>query len=156
MAGQMHAQISDVPMEEGRYANNWESLKQWECPEWFKDAKFGLWAHWGPQCQAESGDWFARFMYYNSNPYDQHRGTNFNPGEYGLKEFCRDWKAERWDPKAIMAKYKAVGCRYFMALGNHHDNFDLWDSPYQEWNSLNIAQRETMEPKGQKLLGSKD
>ena len=70
-------------------------------------------------------------MYYNSNPYDQHRGTNFNPGEYGLKEFCRDWKAERWDPKAIMAKYKAVGCRYFMALGNHHDNFDLWDRPYQ-------------------------
>ena len=139
MAGQMHAQISDVPMEEGRYANNWESLKQWECPEWFKDAKFGLWAHWGPQCQAESGDWYARFMYYNSNPYDQHRGTNFNPGEYGLKEFCRDWKAERWDPKAIMAKYKAVGCRYFMALGNHHDNFDLWDSPYQEWNSVNIG-----------------
>jgi len=134
-----NAQLTDVPMEEGKYSNNWKSLSQWECPEWFKDAKFGLWAHWGPQCQAESGDWYARFMYYSDSPYDEHRGVHFNPSEYGLKEFCRDWKAQNWDPKAIMKKYKAVGCKYFMALGNHHDNFDLWNSPYQEWNSVNIG-----------------
>lgn len=131
----------NVPMERGAYSNSWESLKQWECPEWFKDAKFGLWAHWGPQCQAESGDWFARFMYYSNSPYDERRGIHFNPREYGLKEFCRDWKAERWDPEAIMDKYAKVGCKYFMALGNHHDNFDLWDSPYQEWNSVNVGPR---------------
>lgn len=133
------AQIVNVPQEEGKFQNNWESLKQWECPEWFKDAKFGLWAHWGPQCQAESGDWYARFMYYSSNPYDEHRGVYYNPSEYGLKEFCRDWKAKKWNPEAIMAKYKSVGCKYFMTLGNHHDNFDLWNSPYQEWNSVNIG-----------------
>lgn len=133
------AQKQDVPREEGKFDNNWESLKQWECPEWFKDAKFGLWAHWGPQCQAESGDWYARFMYYSDSPYDEHRGIHYNPAEYGLKEFCRDWKAVKWNPEAIMTKYKAVGCKYFMTLGNHHDNFDLWDSPYQEWNSVNIG-----------------
>lgn len=126
-------------MEKGKYENNWASLKQWDCPEWFKDAKFGLWAHWGPQCQAESGDWYARFMYYSDNPYDEHRGINYNPKEYGLKEFCRDWKAENWDPEKIMEKYAKAGCKYFMTLGNHHDNFDLWDSPYQEWNSVNIG-----------------
>lgn len=134
-----NAQNSNVPQEQGRFQNNWESLKQWECPEWFKDAKFGLWAHWGPQCQAESGDWYARFMYYTNNPYDEHRGIHYNPAEYGLKEFCRDWKAAKWNPEAIMAKYKAVGCKYFMTLGNHHDNFDLWNSPYQEWNSVNMG-----------------
>ena len=133
------SQTVNIPQEEGMFENNWESLKQWECPEWFKDAKFGLWAHWGPQCQAESGDWYARFMYYSDNPYDEHRGIHFNPAEYGLKEFCRDWKAVKWNPEAIMAKYKAVGCKYFMTLGNHHDNFDLWNSPYQEWNSVNIG-----------------
>lgn len=137
--GNINAQLPDIPMEEGKYQNNWQSLSQWECPEWFKDAKFGLWAHWGPQCQAESGDWYARFMYYSDSPYDEHRATHYNPKEYGLKEFCRDWKAEKWDPKAIMKKYKAVGCKYFMALANHHDNFDLWDSPYQEWNSVNVG-----------------
>lgn len=134
-----NAQNSNVPQEQGRFQNNWESLKQWECPEWFKDAKFGLWAHWGPQCQAESGDWYARFMYYSDNPYDEHRGIHYNPAEYGFKEFCRDWKAAKWNPEAIMAKYKAVGCKYFMTLGNHHDNFDLWNSPYQEWNSVNMG-----------------
>lgn len=135
----VNAQLQDVPMEEGVFASDWASLSKWECPEWFKDAKFGLWAHWGPQCQAESGDWYARFMYYNNNPYDEHRGVHFNPSEYGLKEFCRDWKAAKWDPKAIVEKYKNVGCKYFFTLANHHDNFDLWYSPYQEWNSVNMG-----------------
>ena len=134
-----YAQLSDIPMENGMFENNWKSLEQWDCPEWFKDAKFGLWAHWGPQCQAESGDWYGRYLYYSNNPYDERRGINFNPKEYGMKDFCHDWKAENWDPNAIMKKYKAVGCKYFMALGNHHDNFDLWNSPYQEWNSVNIG-----------------
>ncbi len=133
------AQLPNIPMEKGKFDNNWESLRQWDCPEWFKDAKFGLWAHWGPQCQAESGDWYARFMYDTRNPYDEHRATRYNPAEYGFKEYIRDWKAEKFDPKAIVKKYKAVGCKYFMALANHHDNMDLWDSPYQEWNSVNLG-----------------
>lgn len=139
MATAASAQLGNVPFEEGRFTADWNSLNAWECPEWFKDAKFGLWAHWGPQCQAESGDWYARFMYYSNSPYDEHRGVHFNPSEYGLKEFCRDWVAEKWNPDAIVKKYADVGCKYFMALGNHHDNFDLWDSPYQEWNSVNLG-----------------
>ncbi len=138
MATVASAQLSNVPFEEGRFTADWNSLNAWECPEWFKDAKFGLWAHWGPQCQAESGDWYARFMYYSNSPYDEHRGVHFNPSEYGLKEFCRDWVAEKWNPDAIVKKYADVGCKYFMALGNHHDNFDLWDSPYQVWNYVNL------------------
>ena len=53
----------DVAIERGPFEANWESLKAWECPEWFRDVKFGIWAHWGPQCQAESGDWYGRGMY---------------------------------------------------------------------------------------------
>lgn len=134
-----YAQLKDIPMEKGKFDNNWESLKQWDCPEWFKDAKFGIWAHWGPQCQANSGDWYARYMYGSNNPYDEERGIHFNPAEYGFKEFCRDWKANKWEPEALMEKYKNVGAKYFMALANHHDNFDCWDSPYQEWNSMNMG-----------------
>ena len=56
--------VANVEIAQGKYDANWESLSAWECPEWFKDAKFGIWAHWGPQCQAEAGDWYGRSMYY--------------------------------------------------------------------------------------------
>ena len=49
-------------IDSGKFEPTWESLKQYTVPEWFRDAKFGIWAHWGPQCQPEQGDWYARFM----------------------------------------------------------------------------------------------
>ena len=134
------AQNPNVKVETGKYNPDWESLKQWECPEWFKDAKFGIWAHWGPQCEAEAGDWYARHMYYDNHWQGKHHVETYgSQSEYGLKELCRDWKAEEWNPDALVQFYKSVGARYFFTLGNHHDNFDLWDSPYQEWNSVNVG-----------------
>lgn len=131
---------TDVAIEQGNYEANWESLAQWECPEWFKDAKFGIWAHWGPQCQAEDGDWYARFMYYSgTGQYNWHVSHFGNPKDYGLKELIRDWKATAWNPEELVELYKSVGARYFFTLGQHHDNFDLWNSPYQEWNSVNLG-----------------
>lgn len=136
----MALDAQNVEVATGKYSPEWESLNQWECPEWFKDAKFGIWAHWGPQCQAEAGDWYARHMYFDDEWQGKHhRKTYGSPGEYGLKELCRDWKAEKWDPDALVKFYKSVGAKYFFTLGQHHDNFDLWDSPYQEWNSVNVG-----------------
>ncbi len=135
-----NAQQTDVSVLTGQYAPEWESLDAWECPEWFKDAKFGIWAHWGPQCEAEDGDWYARFMYYDGSSQNQfHRNHYGDPSVFGLKDLCNAWQAENWDPQALVDLYKSVGARYFMALGNHHDNFDLWNSPYQEWNSVNVG-----------------
>lgn len=133
-------QQENVPVQTGTYSPEWESLSAWECPEWFKDAKFGIWAHWGPQCHAEAGDWYARFMYFDGFSQNQWHYEHFgDPAEFGLKDLCNDWKAQNWNPEQLVSLYKSVGARYFMALGNHHDNFDLWDSPYQEWNSVNIG-----------------
>ena len=136
----VNAQLSDVPVQQGTYTPDWESLGAWECPEWFKDAKFGIWAHWGPQCHAEDGDWYARFMYYDGSGQNQWHWQHFgDPAVFGLKDLCNDWKAQNWDPEQLVNLYKSVGARYFMALANHHDNFDLWNSPYQEWNSVNVG-----------------
>lgn len=133
---------TDQPFTDGTFRPDWESLGEWECPEWFKDAKFGIWAHWGPQCQAEDGDWYARHMYYPGfEQYDWHAEHFGDQATFGLKDLCNAWKAENWDPKELVELYKSVGARYFMTLANHHDNFDLWDSPYQEWNSVNIGPR---------------
>ena len=139
------AQKEDVVVETGTFENNWTSLGAWECPEWFKDAKFGIWAHWGPQCHAEDGDWYARFMYYNGSGQNEWHKSHFgDPATFGLKDLCNDWKAQNWDPERLINLYKSVGARYFMTLGNHHDNFDLWDSPYQEWNSVNVGPKKDL------------
>ena len=128
------------PMQTGKFKPNWESLRQYEVPEWFRDAKFGIWAHWGPQCVEGSGDWMARELYmegnYKSNYHREHYG---HPSKVGFKDILPLFKAEHWNPEKLVQFYKEVGAQYFFALGNHHDNFDLWDSQYQEWNSKNIG-----------------
>ena len=139
------AENANVTVKTGTYGNDWESLSAWECPEWFKDAKFGIWAHWGPQCQAEAGDWYARFMYYEgSGAYNWNVSHFGNPSTFGLKDLCNAWKADQWNPQELVTLYKSVGARYFMALGNHHDNFDNWDSSYQEWNSVNVGPKKDL------------
>lgn len=134
------AQLDDIAIERGPFEPKWQSLSAWECPEWFKDAKFGIWAHWGPQCQAEAGDWYGRGMYEPDSRQNKWHTANFgNPSEFGMKDLCGAWKAENWNPDELVALYKSVGARYFFTLGQHHDNFDLWNSPYQPWNSVNIG-----------------
>lgn len=128
-------------MIEGKYQPTWESLSQYEqAPDWFRDAKFGIWAHWGPQCQPEQGDWYARGMYdEGSHQYRWHVENYGHPSDFGFKDVINIWKAEKWDPEKLMALYKKVGAKYFFTLGNHHDNFDLWDSKYHKWNSVNMG-----------------
>lgn len=124
----------------GPFEGSWESLGAYEVPEWFRDAKFGIWAHWGPQCQPEAGDWYARGMYEEGSPqYRYHLEHYGHPSEVGFKDVIHEWKAPAWDPRKLVALYKRTGARYFMAMGNHHDNLDLWNSPYHSWNSVNMG-----------------
>ncbi|MFM2082155.1 MAG: hypothetical protein RL380_846 [Verrucomicrobiota bacterium] len=128
------------PMAKGKFAPTWESLKQYQTPEWFRDAKFGIWAHWGPQCEPEAGDWYARNMYMaGSAQYKYHLAHYGSPATNGFKDIIRRWKAERWNPDQLLALYKRAGAQYFFALANHHDNFDNWDSKYQPWNSVALG-----------------
>lgn len=128
------------PMEQGPYQPTWESLAQYEVPEWFRDAKFGIWAHWGPQCEPEAGDWYARHMYYPGHwQYEFHVKKYGDPAKFGFKDVIHEWRAEKWDPEYLIKLYKDVGARYFVTLANHHDNFDLWASDYQPWNSVNMG-----------------
>jgi len=141
-ASQLRAQqsVPAEPMQSGVYEPTWASFAKYECPEWFRDAKFGMWAHWGPQCEPESGDWYARHMYYaNHWQHKAHVEKYGDPKEFGFKDVINAWKAEEWEPDSLVRFYKSVGARYFMALANHHDNFDLWDSDYQPWNSVNMG-----------------
>jgi alpha-L-fucosidase len=132
-------------MEQGKFEANWESLKQYQTPDWFRDAKFGIWAHWGPQCQPEMGDWYARGMYQEGSWQNRFHVSHYgHPSTNGFKDVIHSWKAENWDPYKLLALYKRAGAQYFFALANHHDNFDLWDSRYQQWNSVRLGPRKDL------------
>ena len=146
------AQVENLPYAKGKFTPTEESLEQYKFPEWFRDAKFGIWSHWGPQAVPRHGDWYARRMYESEkiNPktnkevgpdeyYTFHVKTYGHPSEFGYKDIIPMWRAERWNPEELMKLYKKVGAKYFVSMGVHHDNFFLWDTKYSRWNSVNMG-----------------
>lgn len=133
--------LPPLKIESGEYGEDWESLSRlYNVPQWWRDAKFGAWSHWDPQSAAEDGDWYSRGMYMPRNEqYKYHLEHYGHPSEYGYKDLCNDWQTDLWDPDQLMRLYIDMGARYFVAMGNHHDNFDCWDSEYQPWNSVNVG-----------------
>jgi alpha-L-fucosidase len=130
------AQDAALPATPGPFNSSVASLETYRAPDWFRDAKFGIWSHWGPQSVPHQGDWYARFMYVPGHPhYDHHVKTYGHPSEFGYKDIIPLWKAERFDPEALMTKYAAAGAKYFVSMGCHHDNFDLWNSKHHRWNA---------------------
>ena len=123
----------------------WASLAQYQTPEWFRDAKFGMWAHWGPQCVPEQGDWYGRQMYQESHrQYIAHVARYGHPSKVGFKDVIHQWRAESWRPDELVALYQQAGAQYFMALANHHDNLDLWDSKHQPWNAVRVGPKKNL------------
>ena len=133
------------PVCEGKFKPTWKSLSQYETPAWFQNAKFGIWAHWGPQSEPMMGDWYARRMYKPGDEHYRHHIEAYgHPSVHGFKDIIHVWKAENWDPDKLVALYKKAGARYFVAMANHHDNFDLWNSTYQPWNSVNMGPKKDL------------
>ncbi len=132
-------------IKDGPFKPDWQSLAAYETPEWYRDAKFGIWAHWGPQCEPEHGDWYARNMYKEGEwQYKLHLDEYGHPSKFGFKDVIRNWKAERFDPDKLVKFYKDNGARIFMAMANHHDNLDLFDSKYQPWNSVAVGPKKDL------------
>jgi len=122
------------------FTSDIESFRQYRYPEWFRDAKFGIWAHWGPQAVPRQGDWYARRLYEEGGSgYKYHLEHYGHPSKFGYKDIIPLWKAEKWDPDKLMALYKRVGARYFVSMATHHDNFFLWNSRIHRWNSVNMG-----------------
>jgi len=133
-------------MATGAFQPTWESLSQFnEAPEWYQDAKFGIWAHWGPQCQPEQGDWYARFMYFSgTSQFNWHASNYGNQSAFGFKDVINTWKAQSWNPDSLVHLYKNAGAEYFFAMANHHDNLDMWDSKYQPWNTTAVGPKQNI------------
>jgi alpha-L-fucosidase len=129
-----------LPIAKGPFADTMNSLTNYSYPDWFRDAKFGIWAHWGPQAVPMEGDWYARKMYQQGSPdYNDHLARFGHPSTNGWKDIIPLWKAEKWDPEKLMELYKKAGARYFVSMGVHHDDFFLWNSKLHRWNAANMG-----------------
>lgn len=138
----------NFPMMDGPFEPTWESIAEnyRGLPEWLKKGKFGFWVHYGPQSAGESGDWYARLMYRQEVVYDEDKRAYPNhlkrfghPSEVGYKDILTQWNPDNFDPEYHVNLYKEAGGKFILVQGVHHDNYDLWDSDYQPWNSVNIG-----------------
>ena len=133
-----------------RFEPTMESLKQYETPEWYADAKLGIYMHWGPMSiPGVATTWYARWIYEQGcegNKY--HVATYGHPSKFGYKDICKLFKAPKFDQAQAdryVKLYKQAGARYVVPVAVHHDNFDMWDSKYQpRWNSVATAGKDVV------------
>ena len=134
------AQSPHAPTQPIKFEPTLESLKQYAVPEWFRDAKLGIWAVWGPESVPMQGDWYAHRLYDPNDAANKFHLAHYgHPSKVGFKDVIPLWKAERWAPDRLMTIYKKAGARYFCMIAEHHDNFDCWNSKFQKWNSVNLG-----------------
>lgn len=117
-----------------------ESLKKYKCPEWFRDAKLGIWTCWNAYTVPAVGDWYARNMYIEGHGhYKYHLQHYGHPSKFGFKDIIPLWKGEKFDADRLVKLFKQAGAKYVVSMANHHENYDLWNSKHHKWNSVNMG-----------------
>jgi len=120
------------------FDSSWKSLERYHCPEWFRDAKFGIFICWNPHSVVAHDDWYARNMYIQGHDtYLYHLDKYGHPSQIGYKDIIEMWKGENFNPDRLVETFKEAGARYIVPIAVYHDNFDLWNSVHHEWNSVN-------------------
>jgi alpha-L-fucosidase len=137
LLGAAQAGGSSLPAASGPYQPHWESLQQHRCPDWYRDAKFGIYYHWGLySVPAFGNEWYSRFMYLPGRPeYDHHLATYGPLNKFGYKDFAAAFTAEHFDADAWVSLFKEAGARYIGPVAEHADGFSMWDSRVNKWNA---------------------
>jgi alpha-L-fucosidase len=142
------------------YQPTWESLGQNTVPEWFKDAKFGIYTHWGVYAVPAFGnEWYPRRMYLKSNQegvYEHHRATWGDPSKFGYKDFIPMFKAERFNADEWADLFKKAGARFVGPVAEHHDGFSMWDSDINEWNAAKMGPKRDVVGELEKAVRKRD
>jgi alpha-L-fucosidase len=115
-------------------------------PAWLRQAKFGMWVHYGPQAEGASGDWYAQHMYQQgSTAYNNHLAQFGHPSTNGYKDVINAWNPTNYSPAGLAQLYYDAGARFLLLQGVHHDQFDNWNSQYNPWNAVNLGpKRDTL------------
>ena len=124
------------------FQDNWENIAaNYQCPDWFTDAKFGIFIHWGVySVPAFGNEWYARNMYVqDSEEYKHHLQTFGKHTEFGYKDFIPQFKAEKFDAHEWVSIFKAAGAKYVVPVAEHHDGFAMYDSDLNSWNAVKMG-----------------
>jgi len=126
---------------EGPFRPDWESLERYEVPGWYKDAKFGIFIHWGVySVPAFGNEWYPRNMYREeSDEYKHHIATYGAVDKFGYKDFVPMFRAERFDPGAWARLFKEAGAKYVVPVAEHHDGFAMYDSGLSDWTAAKMG-----------------
>jgi alpha-L-fucosidase len=130
------------PIPPGPVQPTWESIRtNYQDPEWFRDAKFGIMMHWGIySVPAHGSEWYVRYMYGGNKGVMQWHTEHFGPPEkFGYKDFLPMFTAAKWEPDAWAKLFKDAGAKYVIASGEHHDGFSNWKSDINKFNSFNYG-----------------
>ncbi len=124
-----------------KYTPTWKSLKEYTTPDWFRDAKFGIFIHWGVySVPAFGSEWYPRNMYLQGSPEHEFHTEAFGPHtEFGYKDFIPQFKAEKFDPLAWAELFREAGAKYIVPVAEHHDGFAMYDCSFTNWNAVNMG-----------------
>jgi alpha-L-fucosidase len=126
---------------DGPFRPDWESLKAYSVPEWYKDAKFGIFIHWGVySVPAFGSEWYPRLMYIpGTAEFKHHVATYGSQEQFGYKDFIPRFKAEKFDPAAWARLFKEAGAKYVVPVFEHHDGFQMYDSALSDWTAAKMG-----------------
>ncbi len=131
----------DQVNHDGPFRPDWESLHNYKVPEWYKNAKFGIFIHWGVYSVPAFGtEWYPRMMYIpGSDEYKHHLATYGTQDKFGYKDFVPRFKAEKFDPSAWARLFKDSGAKYVVPVFEHHDGFAMYDSGLSDWTAAKMG-----------------
>ena len=121
----------------------WNSLRRYSIPQWFRDAKFGIYTHWGiysVPAYGPNATWYPHFMYRDGSPqFEYHCKTYGHPSQFGYKDFIPMFTAEKFDPDEWAELFRKAGAKFAGPVGEHHDGFALWETRFSEWNAARMG-----------------
>ena len=131
----------DQVIARGKFHDDWESLSQYQVPEWYQNAKFGIFIHWGVySVPAYRNEWYPRNMYIQGTPEFEHHVKTYGPhDQFGYKDFIPLFKAEKFSPEDWASLFKEAGARYVIPVGEHHDGFQMYKSEISHWNAAEMG-----------------
>ena len=131
----------DEVIAKGPFEATWESLSSYEPPRWYREAKFGIFIHWGIySVPAFGSEWYSRNMYIQGSPeYEHHIKTYGKHTEFGYKDFISMFKAEKFDADEWAKLFKETGANYVVPVAEHHDGFQMYRSEISHWNAYEMG-----------------
>jgi alpha-L-fucosidase len=125
----------DEVADRGPFRPDWDSLTNFQAPAWYRDAKFGIFIHWGAySVPAFANEWYPRNMYRSGSPEFKHHVATYGPqSQFGYKDLIAQFKAEKFDAGRWAKLLKEAGAKYVIPVAEHHDGFPMYDSDCTEW-----------------------